>query len=62
LLRQALADAGRNGLTYEQIGRIRGLSQHKAKRRLPIWYAANEIGREGAGSKSDPYRWFNLSA
>jgi hypothetical protein len=57
-LRRALVEAGPSGLTYEHIDRIDGLSEDKAKKRLPRWYEARKISRRGKGSKSDPYRWY----
>lgn len=57
LLWEAVKRAGRRGLTYADLDRIDGLSQDIAKKRLPGWRAAKRVGREGAGTKNDPYRW-----
>jgi hypothetical protein len=60
LLLRALAQAGPEGLTYEQIDALPGLSVDKAKKRLPGWYAREPrlADRAGGGTKTDPYRWF----
>jgi hypothetical protein len=61
-LLKALAQAGPTGLTYANVDRMPGLSQHMAKKRFPGWYEADRIGRKGSGSKTDPYRWLPLPA
>lgn len=45
-------------MTYGELDRIDGLSQDIAKKRLPGWRIAKRIGRDGAGTKNDPYRWY----
>lgn len=57
LLWQALQHAGRDGITYQEVDRIDGLSVDIAKRRLPSWNGTR-VSREGTGKKSDPYRWY----
>jgi hypothetical protein len=57
LLWQALLQAGRDGITYQELDRIEGLSVDIAKRRLPSWNGTR-VSRDGTGKKSDPYRWY----
>jgi hypothetical protein len=57
LLWQALQHAGRDGITYQELDRIEGLSVDIAKRRLPSWNGTR-VSRDGTGKKSDPYRWY----
>jgi hypothetical protein len=57
LLWRALEQAGRHGITYQELDRIEGLSMDIAKRRLPSWNGTR-VSRDGAGNKGDPYRWF----
>jgi hypothetical protein len=54
----AIAEAGREGITYEELGKLDGLSEDMAKRRLPDWYPDGKVDRHGSGDKGDPYRWF----
>jgi hypothetical protein len=56
----ALRNAGRAGLSYEEIRAIPGLSVYRAKRRFPGWYEEQKIHREESGVKGAPYRWFAL--
>jgi hypothetical protein len=58
LLWDAITRAGQQGLTYAEIDRIEGLSQDIAKRRLPHWRIEKRVGRDGAGAKTAPYRWY----
>lgn len=58
LLWQAVVEAGRPGITYDEFDRITGLSRDIAKKRLPIWCRQEKVGRTGDGTKNDPYRWF----
>jgi hypothetical protein len=62
LLWDALVAAGDVGLTYGEIRAMPGLSDHKAKRRFPDWYANDRIRREGNGARNGRYRWFALPA
>jgi len=57
LLRQALEQAGPAGLSYADFNDIAGLSRDIAAKRLPDWYPGR-VDRTGAGTKTDPYRWF----
>jgi hypothetical protein len=57
LLWQALEQAGKHGITYQELDRIEGLSIDIAKRRLPSWNG-RRVSRDGAGTKGDPYRWY----
>lgn len=57
LLWQALLQAGLQGITYGELDRIEGLSSDIAKRRLPTWNG-RRVGRDGRGTKNDPYRWY----
>jgi AAA domain len=57
LLWQAILKAGRDGITYAELGRIKGLSVDIAKRRLPKWNRTR-VSCNGAGTKGDPYRWY----
>jgi hypothetical protein len=61
-LREALEMAPPEGLTYEDVDALPGLSAEKAKRRFPAWYAKGEIRRERSGVKGDPYLWSPLPA
>jgi AAA domain len=55
---EAIRKAEGPGITYAEIDRIEGLSQHMAKKRFPGWHADGRLGRTGKGSKADPFRWF----
>jgi AAA domain len=58
VLWEAVRRAGSDGLTYTELDRVDGLSQDKAKKRLPKWREAKRVGRDGTGEKNDPYRWY----
>jgi hypothetical protein len=62
MLWEALCEAGPDGITYDEINALPGLSAHKAKKRFPGWFDQGKIGRYGAGEKGDSYRWFVLDA
>jgi AAA domain len=62
LLRRTLLAAERGGLTYGELDQLDGLSAHIAKKRLPAWHEQGKVGRQGAGTKTDPYRWFVKSS
>lgn len=57
-LRNALDAAGPEGLTYEELDQIEGLSKDIAKKRLPEWRKQRRVGRDRSGAKNDPYRWY----
>jgi hypothetical protein len=57
LLWQALQQAGRHGITYQELDLSEGLSVDIAKRRLPSCNGTR-VSRDGTGKKSDPYRWY----
>jgi hypothetical protein len=56
-LMDAVVAVGSEGITYDQINLLGGLSEYMAKRRLPVWHREKKIDRIGAGTKSDAYRW-----
>jgi hypothetical protein len=55
---QVLLEAGGQGITYAELDRREGLTVDVAKKRLPSWKTEGRVGRNGAGTKSDPYRWY----
>lgn len=57
-LHTAIAEAGSAGITYGELNEIDSLSEHMAKRRLPDWYQDGKVDHRGAGTRTDPYRWF----
>ena len=57
LLLEAVLEAGKQGITYDELDRRDGLTRDIAKKRLPGWRAEGRVDRNGAGTKSDPYRW-----
>jgi hypothetical protein len=58
LLWEAVLKAGTRGITYAELERRDGLTLDVAKKRLPGWRTEQRVGRAGAGTKSDPYRWY----
>jgi KaiC/GvpD/RAD55 family RecA-like ATPase len=60
-LLEALRNAFPDGLTYDEVGEIPGLSAHQAKKRFPDWHREGKIDRGESGAKGDPYRWFALA-
>jgi len=58
LLWQAILEVGEQGITYAQLDRREGLTLDVAKKRLPDWWIEKRVARHGAGTKSDPYRWY----
>jgi hypothetical protein len=58
LLWEAVLKAGKPGITYAELDRRDGVTLDIAKKRLPGWRAARRVDRSGAGTKSDPYRWY----
>jgi hypothetical protein len=58
LLWQVILGAGEQGITYTELDRCEGVSLDIAKKRLPSWKTEGRVGRSGAGTKSDPYRWY----
>jgi AAA domain len=60
-LLEALVHAGPNGLTYEEIDQIDGLSKDIAKKRLPQWRQERKVDHYGQGLKTDPYRWYAIT-
>jgi hypothetical protein len=58
LLWAALRNAGPEGITYEEIDALPGLSRDKAKKRFPAWRSKGTIDHHGDGEKNDSYRWF----
>jgi hypothetical protein len=58
LLWEALLQAGKPGITYGELDRRDGLTLDIAKKRLPALRREGRVGRNGAGSKTDPYRWY----
>jgi AAA domain len=58
LLWQVLLEAGEQGITYAELDGREGLTLDVAKKRLPGWKTEKRVGRSGAGTKSDPYRWY----
>jgi hypothetical protein len=58
LLMEALAKAGAQGLTYDQVAELDGLSADMAKRRFPTWHREGKLERTCKGAKSNPYVWF----
>jgi AAA domain len=57
---QVLLEAGEQGITYAELDGREGLTVDVAKKRLPRWKTEKRIGRAGAGTKSDPYKWYPL--
>jgi hypothetical protein len=57
-LLEALRNTFPDGLTYDEIGEIPGVSADQAKRRFPDWHREGKIDRGGSGAKGNPYRWF----
>jgi AAA domain len=58
LLWEAVLEAGEQGITYAELDRRDGLTVDVAKKRLPSWRTEKRVGRAGAGTKSDSYRWY----
>jgi hypothetical protein len=58
LLWEALLEAGEHGITYAALDRLDGLTLDRAKKRLPALRREGRVGRDGTGSKTDPYRWY----
>ena len=58
LLWKAIVEAGEHGITYDELDRRNGVTLDTAKKRLPGWKKNRRVGRKGAGTKSDPYRWY----
>lgn len=58
LLWQVLLEAGEQGITYAELDCRDGLTVDVAKKRLPGWRTEGRVGRSGAGTKTDPYRWY----
>jgi AAA domain len=58
LLWQSILEAGAQGITYAELDGREGLTIDVAKKRLPSWRTEKRVGRSGAGTKSDPYRWY----
>jgi AAA domain len=58
LLWQEILKAGERGITYAELDGRKGLTVDVAKKRLPSWMTEGRVGRNGAGTKSDPYRWY----
>jgi hypothetical protein len=58
LLWQVILGAGEQGITYAELDGREGLTVDVAKKRLPRWSTEGRVGRNGAGTKSDPYRWY----
>jgi hypothetical protein len=56
----ALVEAGPQGLTYAEIGKLDGLSVDIAKRRLPGWHEDGRVAPTGEGTKGSPYRWLAI--
>jgi hypothetical protein len=54
---EVLVEAGTDGLTYDQIDQIAGLSADIAKRRLPSWLNDGRVSRRGRGTRGSPYQW-----
>jgi hypothetical protein len=54
---RALTTAGPRGATYAELAVLPSLSKSKVKRCLPGLYDSGLVDRDGAGTKSDPYRW-----
>jgi hypothetical protein len=55
---QAIREAGEQGISYAELDACEGLTLDVAKKRLPGWKAERRVCRSGAGTKSDPYRWY----
>jgi hypothetical protein len=53
---EAIKASGRNGVTYDEIHRVPGLSKDIAKRHLPTW-RGSRVEAHGSGTKGDPLRW-----
>jgi hypothetical protein len=62
LLWDALLQAGKPGISYAELDRRDGLTLDIAKKRLPALRREGRVGRTGAGSKTDPYRWYPCSS
>lgn len=58
LLWEALDKAGPEGISYEEIHALPGLSRDKAKKRFPSWLEQKKIDHHGDGKKGDQLRWF----
>jgi hypothetical protein len=58
LLWEALLKADGQGITYAELDRLDGLTLDVAKKRLPALKREGRVGHYGAGSKTDPYRWY----
>lgn len=58
LLWEAVLEAGKPGITYAELDQRDGVTLDIAKKRLPDWRKDQRVGRDGAGTKSDPYRWY----
>jgi hypothetical protein len=56
-LLEAVTDAGPEGITYNELGRLPGLSKDKAKRHLPRMREEGLVEPDGDGTKTDNYRW-----
>ena len=56
LLLQAIEAAGPEGVTYDELGLLPGISIDMAKRRLPRW-RGRRVEAHGSGRKGDPLRW-----
>jgi len=61
VLWEAVLKSGKRGISYAELDRHDGVTLDIAKKRLPGWRAAGRVDRRGAGTKSDPYRWYPLS-
>jgi AAA domain len=58
LLWQVLLEAGEHGITYAELDACEGLTVDVVKKRLPSWKTEKRVDRAGAGTKTDPYRWY----
>jgi DNA-binding IclR family transcriptional regulator len=56
-LLEAVTDAGPEGITYTELGRLPGFSRDKAKRHLPRMREEGLVEPDGDGTKTDNYRW-----
>ncbi len=61
LLLEALRSVSPGCLSYEELGRLPGLSVDKAKKRFPEWLGM-KVGRRGGGRKGDPHCWYALGS
>jgi hypothetical protein len=57
---RALLDA-KTCLRYADFDQVDGLSDDIAKKRLPGWFLAGKVRRDGRGTKADPYCWYPLT-